>query len=453
MNVSSLLAGDQGRPGLVWLTSEAPFRALRDHLDGMLRARAEVSSLRLTRIKFKPPRKLSAYYDVELGNAPSTIVRPIAVTWTSRSPSSSERRPNARRRVELAAIESGVAGPFTKLETTDSRWNMHVRVFPFDGEFPQLVPLSNPRRASGLAGSAEATVVPIRYRPEQRHVLCYKTPDESGGRRPVYVKLYASDRGVWALHAARLMSRSLEKSESLGGVNPLFYDRTHRALFVPEARGNPLSCLWSSSNVDDWTQGAGEMLNLIHCADLSPVSACRATDLASEAVAVWRAAAHIAALDASLGTRIRAILDRAVAAEKMFPPEAPRLIHGDFKADHIFVDDRRLTLIDFDSCRWSDPAADLGKFLSDMRWRDHCYGVSHYGRACELFLTGYQAREHAYRVRRARLWEAVLLAKAAARRVSVVAPDWDQVVDHMISGAESLLKALRAPKHRVPTEC
>ena len=64
MNVAEALSGRTRLDGIRWvLLSAAPRRALRDQLKAMLSAPAMLGPCRLRRAKFKPGRKLDAYYD------------------------------------------------------------------------------------------------------------------------------------------------------------------------------------------------------------------------------------------------------------------------------------------------------------------------------------------------------------------------------------------------------
>ena len=95
------------------------------------------------------------------------------------------------------------------------------------------------------------------------------------------------------------------------------------------------------------------------------------SDPAGEAAATRRAVDHVAALAAPAAARLEALLEDTLTELLELPEEAGHLLHGDFKCDHILVDDDRLVLLDFDRVTIGDPALDVGKFTADLRWWAH----------------------------------------------------------------------------------
>jgi hypothetical protein len=80
-------------------------------------------------------------------------------------------------------------------------------------------------------------------------------------------------------------------------------------------------------------------------------------------------------------------------------------------------------LIDFDRVGRGDPAAAIGKFLADLRWWAAADGrVAERLRAA--FLDGYGAAMPE-RFARARMYDALLQLRMAARRVPIQDPDWE----------------------------
>jgi aminoglycoside phosphotransferase (APT) family kinase protein len=98
-------------------------------------------------------------------------------------------------------------------------------------------------------------------------------------------------------------------------------------------------------------------------------------------------------------------------------------------------------VIDFDTCSLADPALDLGKLLADLRF------WSLKGRAVDAdsartpFLDGYGPANRP-RLLRARLYEALMLAKLTVRRVSVADPDWAQRTTALFERCAGLLEDL-----------
>src|SRR5204862_1670659 len=75
------------------------------------------------------------------------------------------------------------------------RWGMRVRVFPFDSDFPSLTRFADPSSISTLLPAVvrpSASVVAVRYRPGERHVLRYTSSASHAdpGARTVFAKLH-----------------------------------------------------------------------------------------------------------------------------------------------------------------------------------------------------------------------------------------------------------------------
>ena len=82
--LAAALAGQDGAEGARWmLRASAPRALLRQQLAAMLPAGQPLGPCRLRRAKYKPGRRLNAWYDVDLGAAGR---RPIAVTWEEPPP-------------------------------------------------------------------------------------------------------------------------------------------------------------------------------------------------------------------------------------------------------------------------------------------------------------------------------------------------------------------------------
>src|SRR5437879_12737044 len=86
VNVAEALSGRTRLDGIRWvLLSAAPRRALRDQLKALLSAPNMLGPCRLRRARFKPGRKITAYYDVlvHIEGTEGYSARPITVTWGS----------------------------------------------------------------------------------------------------------------------------------------------------------------------------------------------------------------------------------------------------------------------------------------------------------------------------------------------------------------------------------
>jgi aminoglycoside phosphotransferase (APT) family kinase protein len=184
---------------------------------------------------------------------------------------------------------------------------------------------------------------------------------------------------------------------------------------------------------------AGSTLRRLHDAALEPTTTLDTRTVRDEIAEVERTTATIQQLAPPIGTVVRDLLVRSRDALARLPAEAPVLVHGDYKADHLLCGQDALTLIDFDRCAVADPALDLAKFLADLRWwlagrSPHVLVAAH-----EQFLAGYGPTSRA-RLTRALALEPLFAVKLAARRVQVHQPRWDQRTRAFVAHADRLLQ-------------
>jgi aminoglycoside phosphotransferase (APT) family kinase protein len=189
-------------------------------------------------------------------------------------------------------------------------------------------------------------------------------------------------------------------------------------------------------------QRAGSLLRTLHSGPLALAGRPDRYDLSTELSAVARASQHIKALLPGAESRIAAILDRAQELHERLPRDRPAIAHGDFKLDHLWLRRGRLTLIDFDRFGVADASLDIGKFLADLHWWHLMGDRAAVRQAQRAFLDGYVVAPSSSRLRRARVYEAVLLVKIAARRVPLFDRRWHPLTEALIARGESTLAAL-----------
>lgn len=128
------------------------------------------------------------------------------------------------------------------------------------------------------------------------------------------------------------------------------------------APGRSLADLLREGDLDAAAR-AGEWLGAFHAAPIPLPTVYALHDPLTHA-ARWtrRIARHLPALaDRTI------VLHTALAHTRPpWPGDAPRLIHGDFGAAHVFVAAEATTVIDWDSCRAGDPAEDAGRFVASL---------------------------------------------------------------------------------------
>ena len=461
MNLDDVLSGRAKLEGVQWLLlSEVPRGALRDLLKSLLSVRTSLGPLRPQRAKFKPGRKLTAYYDAlfHVEHSSRYCVRPIAVTWGGGDEAERRFREHDPAEMEAEADHRGVAAPFAQLTAHLLPCRMHISVSPLDTHFSQLVRLVHPRYvremlaaacpASELAADrcdpSSYTVTSIRYRPGQRHVLRYDRLD--GVKATVFAKLYPDEKGARLFQVARQAAEWLaNNAERVAAVRPLAYVLADRVVLYPGLGGMPLieALRHGSRSSGDWLERAGTALQTMHQLPAEITGPLPTHDFRAEVSQTARASAHIRVLLPSVGNAIDALLDRALELHDRLPQEPPTFTHGDFKAEHVWCGPGGLTLLDFDSCHWGDPALDVGKFLAHLQlWHalnDHPGLMP----AQERFLAGYGNAEAGGRLVRSRLYEAVELVKITARRVPLFDLKWAFRTERLIARAQALVNALQ----------
>jgi aminoglycoside phosphotransferase (APT) family kinase protein len=253
------------------------------------------------------------------------------------------------------------------------------------------------------------------------------------------VKVYRDDTGRSAVAAAERAASALDPAgdraaavSAGGGV----YVATDRAAWWPEVAGTSLAdvVVLSGPAAAEAVAAAGRALRLLHDAPCpSGLPACPDVAQAAETV---RTAQLLEALAPAQGARLRQGVGRVLDVLSALPAEPPTMTHGDFKCDNVVVDGPRLHLLDFDRCGSGDPAADLGKFLADLRWwadqGGHPVAPLH-----EAFLAAYGVTGP--RSARSRAYDSLLQLRMAARRVLVQEADWGGRVERAVGVAVATL--------------
>jgi Phosphotransferase enzyme family len=445
--LADALAGHGGADGARWaLRAAAPRALLRQQLAAMLPAGRPLGSCRLRRAKFKPGRRLNAWYDVDLGAAGR---RPIAVTWEEPPPSPDWPAADA---MEAEAATAGLAAPFLRLRSTVPELGLRVLVAPLDPAFGHLLRLSDPLRVPELLATARAdaggspgpwSATAVRYRPGQRHVLRW----EQGGPRDraVFAKLYRRGASAQAFRVASRVADWLQGTgEPIGGARPLAHLPEVDVLLYPFVPGRQLAAGLGRAGgaaLAARLARAGMILRALHSAPPELAEGLPTSSFDDAADEVHKAAGHIRFLLPATGASLEELLDRARKLHARLPDEADVFTHADYKADHLLATAERLTVIDFDTCSLADPALDLGKLVADLRFRAFMGRAVDPERARAQLLDGYGPASRP-RLLRARLYEALVLAKLTVRRVSVADPDWTRRTTALFDRCARLLDDL-----------
>jgi hypothetical protein len=442
------------------LVSGDRHRALRRELCALLSPPNTLEHCYVRHARFRPGHKLRANFDAHIHTPDSAghTTRAIEVTW--RPPRDEDHHDNAMNLGEMQeeALRRGVAAPFGHLVTDLPAQGLRVQVSPLDALFPQLVRMSDPNYVGDLAarvfsvGNARKSERPasryavtcIRYRPGRRHVLRYDSLDspECG---TLFAKVYAGENGVRAFRVATLAADWFGQfGEGTTSLRPLAYVPEDAVVLYRRILGESLS-----QYLRNHCQSAGKSLSAVglalralHDVPREIVGPLKLHDLAAEIKQIRRSSEHLPTLVPSAGDAIRAMLARATEIDERLPKEQPTFAHGDFISEHIWVSSAGLVLIDFDNCFFADPALDIGKFLADLQLLYANHSLQGVAEAQKAFLAGYRNGVSAERVLRARLFEAIKLAKMAARRVYVFEPNWASRTAFLIARAQALMTDL-----------
>jgi aminoglycoside phosphotransferase (APT) family kinase protein len=477
-NIGEILSGQHGLAGVqALLMGEPAQEKLRDVvctlLDPSDRARWLSVACDLQRAKFKPGRKLTAYYDLHLReqNGAGECVRPIAVVWArpgaARTLGQHNDDDSLTQTLESDALQRGLAAPFEKLAASapvqevnaTCNWEMNIQISPLDPSYPHLVRLSDPRYiremlAAHSAAASDYVVVSIRYRPGQRHVLRYDPVDATPAPGPgtVYAKLYtAQSRRHFSAMANKVADFLAVCAPEVTALRPQAIIAEDNTILYPWVNGVPLSRHPHSPGraMTQRLVQTGTMLRALHGAQPIPIQGLPSLDFGAEIKAIARTCEHIEVLLPSVGQAIHRLLQEAQDLYAALPQEAPTFIHGDFKADHVLLASPphpALTLIDFDSCALADPSFDIGKFLADLDWTYARTNQSGLARVQNDFLTGYNLHPAHPRLRRARIIEALILVKITAHRVALFDSAWAAHTTALIERAGAVLQHIEDDK-------
>ena len=206
MNQEDILSGKAGVAGIQRvLNGQSSRRLLRSEAQTMLRPGYRAGPFHLTRAKFKPGRKLSAYFTFPaldaVGQASHSVH--LAVTWQKDLDGTNHA--DGWDQLQEEASQSGLMPVQRELWRDILDQGIKLQVWPFDPKFPHLVRLGNPSYVAGMFASLGIAhdlkqlpvITPIRYRPGERHVLRYEidSPETVPGRGTTVVRQALFKRG------------------------------------------------------------------------------------------------------------------------------------------------------------------------------------------------------------------------------------------------------------------
>jgi aminoglycoside phosphotransferase (APT) family kinase protein len=320
-----------------------------------------------------------------------------------------------------------------------------VRVSPADDDFPQLARLVDAEVARRIVSDARGepiascAVDTIRYRPGQRHVLRYTPADGAPG---VIVKLKADLDGAHAYAVAQAFARWAQQcDEPVASVPPLLHLAADDAVVTGVVDGVPLTDRLGDPAAPDWLATAGRAFRALHHTD-----EFGALSLPHKAIdGALRAAVHAGRTYAAFTRDGQQHLDAVAALARRAAANTPEtdavVVHGDAKADHLWISADRLTFIDVDSAARAEPAAELGKFLADLDFHlaDDPATRDELGAAV---LAGYELPAAARA--RVAMHEAIALVRIAFHRVAITDLRWEERTHALLEHARHLLNGVTA---------
>ena len=444
--VQDAIAGREGFRGVQrLLLGEEPMEVLRGVLKDMLLAPEALTGCRLTRAKFRSGHKLTAWYDVMLSCSETAAVctRPVAVTW------SPEKRNGGAEEGDDGILDEArrrdVCAPFRHLSGEAPEWNLRVKAAPLDTSFPQLVRLSDPVYAGKVFGCVPQ-IHCLRYRPGRRHVLRYDFAAPAGSHS-VFVKLYSPGRARRTYDDSQQLCEWLaESGTNAGSLHAADVLESDSAVVLPNASGIPLSAYYKSADpsLPRLFESTGRALRLLQGAPAT-LTRGRRRDFTEHIELIASAAAHRGSLFPRAADALPEFLDRFRRAHERIGREPDVFTHGDMKAEHVYVNDRELTFIDFDCRCLADPAYDSGKFMADLELGLSPFGPAAIERAQSYFLAGYAPSPE--RLARVRLWQSMMMVYLGWRRLQWFSPDPAAVLEDVLGQAERVLRLVENTYH------
>lgn len=233
----------------------------------------------------------------------------------------------------------------------------------------------------GLAGeSEESQIVTLAYKPERRYVAKVDRP----GARPIVLRCYEPSR----YSASNQVAKRLKSGAGFKCPRRLGKSSRHSLVAM------------------EWLDGT-------ILADAFPENGLRRIEEVGAALAAFHGSAQLKLVPPSTKAYEQSIIESSRLLIAICPHLRARLselaemlasnfkgrtqvqsvIHGDFYAHQVVLQDDGVALVDFDRATVADPAIDLGSFAAHLEFEVAGGGLSdNVGRtAVENFLSGYQA--------------------------------------------------------------
>ena len=258
---------------------------------------------------------------------------------------------------------------------------MLVQVFPYDRQLRglgrvlatdgrELAPLLRAQVGAGDWRAGAGRLELLRYRPEIGAALRYtlELRDTRSGRtqtRRCYVKVCRPGRGAATFQLMEALCAGHAGARSAYDiVRPLAYLEELDTLVVDEAPGTALLVLLRGR--DDPMPAVRAAARALAAFHLNGRAIGPHEPLAEQIHDVERAASLLEWACPEVSDDVRAVAATVVADLTEAPPTP---IHGDLKADHLFIAGDRVTVIDFDRVAVGDPVRDPARLYAYLTGR------------------------------------------------------------------------------------
>ena len=219
---------------------------------------------------------------------------------------------------------------------------------------------------SGDAAGVSCSATMLQYRPHRRCVFLYtlKGPG-AGDRHEVIGKVYEDGKTPTATDVFNIQASLRGEARERGLIipRPLAVVEGHNVLLMEKIGGKDLKeLLFDADDRVSMIRTAANALSKLH--DL-PFEG-QVHSLPKHLARVRKHADRMFLVVPDLTTDLLELLDRLETLERRYPAGDRCLIHGDYNAGQILLDDDSVAIVDLDRASLGDPAIDVGNFLAQF---------------------------------------------------------------------------------------
>ena len=226
-------------------------------------------------------------------------------------------------------------------------------------------------------GTGPATLE-VRFRPPTR----------------VFAKLYRDESGAHAYRVLRsLYDDGFGRNDRYEVCEPLSFDTAKNLLITRGAEGTSLDS-YLSLDRNMAMKGVREAAKWLAKLHSSPIRVGKVDDPWYMFSKLCSRISKVAVAHPQELHTVTPMLAKLEELEGGLVREEPVQTHGQFRPVHVFLTDEKVTVVDLDRSRPSDPAKDLAEFIHRMRSEifHRSYGMDYADRLTEAFLSEYSER-------------------------------------------------------------